>query len=60
MQFCTFDNQWKEGSTTSYMIHGVYKKNESVAELQCSKLVIRRKFSNQPAKNDTASIEEKK
>ena len=27
------------------MTHGVYKKNKSVAELKCSKLVIRRKFS---------------
>lgn len=41
------------------MIHGVYKKIKSVAELKCSKLVIRRKISNQPAKNDTACIEEK-
>ena len=41
------------------MIHGLYKKNESVAELKCSKLVIRRKISNQPAKIDTACIEKK-
>lgn len=41
------------------MIHGVYKKIKSAAELKCSKLVIRRKISNQPAKNDTACIEEK-
>lgn len=41
------------------MIHGFYKKNELVAELKCSKLVIRRKISNQPAKNDTACIEKK-
>lgn len=32
-QFCIFDNQWKEGSTTSYMIHGVYK-NQPVAGIK--------------------------
>lgn len=38
----------------------VFIKIESVAEFKCSKLVIRRKISNQPAKNDTACIEENK